>query len=178
MPHPHLREKLKGEAGDKPPAAESAENGDLVIATEAGLYCPAGNFYIDPWAPVEKALVTHAHSDHASFGSASYLTAEDGRQPLQTRLGHESRVDGLPYGEMLRIKDAIVSFRPAGHILGSSQVRIEHRGEAWVVSGDYKTAADPTCAPFEPLRCHVFITESTFGLPIYRWRPRSCATTR
>jgi putative mRNA 3-end processing factor len=173
MPHPHLRDTLSGVAGAKPQAARGTDDGgDLVVATEAGLYCPAGDFYIDPWAPVGKAVVTHAHSDHASYGSEAYLTSEAGRQPLRTRLGDESQVDGLPYSESLRIKDVVISFYPAGHILGSSQVRIEHRGEVWVVSGDYKTAADPTCAPFEPVACHTFITESTFGLPIYRWRPQ------
>jgi len=116
----------------------------VIIATDAGLYCPAGDFYIDPWAPVAKAVVTHAHSDHAAFGSVSYLTAEPGRQPLRTRLGEENHVDAIPYGERLRINGVILSFHPAGHILGSAQVRIEFGGEVWVVSGDYKTAPDST----------------------------------
>lgn len=145
---------------------------DLIISTDAGLFCPAGDFYVDPWRPVPRAVVTHAHGDHVAYGSDRYLTTAAGGQPLQTRLGHASSVDGLPYGEHLQINDVQLSFHPAGHILGSAQVRIEHRGEVWVVSGDYKTVADATCAAFEPVACHTFITESTFGLPIYRWRPQ------
>jgi putative mRNA 3-end processing factor len=170
MPHPHLKDTLSTPTGRS--AANQANAAELVIATDAGLYCPLGDFYVDPWQPVPRAVVTHAHSDHATFGAASYLTADEGKQPLRTRVGYESRVDSLSYGEAIRIKGVTVSFHPAGHILGSSQVRIEHRGEVWVVSGDYKTAPDRTCAPFEPIACHTFITESTFGLPIYRWQPQ------
>jgi putative mRNA 3-end processing factor len=136
-----------------------------------GLYCAAGDFYVDPWAPVARAVVTHAHSDHATPGSASYLTAATGAAILRERLGPDAVVQATAYGERLTIGDAVVSLHPAGHILGSAQVRIEHRGEVWVVSGDYKLAPDPTCAPFEPIRCHTFVTESTFGLPIFRWAP-------
>jgi putative mRNA 3-end processing factor len=131
-----------------------------------GLYCPVGDFYIDPWAPVERAVITHAHSDHACPGSRNYLTSRDGAALLRERIGPEGMIEAVPYGE----RAGMVSFHPAGHILGSAQVRIEHAGEVWVVSGDYKLAPDATCAPFEPVRCHTFVTESTFGLPIFRWR--------
>ena len=170
MPHPHLRDTLKLDPSGAPTDAESRR--DLVIAAEAGLYCPPGDFYIDPWQPVARAVVTHAHSDHAAFGAGSYLTAEAGKQALRVRVGGESRVDSLRYGERLLINDVTLSFHPAGHILGSAQVRLEHRGEVWVVSGDYKAATDATCTPFEPVPCSTFITECTFGLPIYRWRPQ------
>jgi putative mRNA 3-end processing factor len=142
---------------------------DLLTLTPRGLYCPPGDFYVDPWEPVERAIITHAHSDHARPGSQRYLTTPEGRLVLQNRMGSEAVVDTLAYGEPLTLGGVHVSLHPAGHLLGSAQVRIEHQGQVWVVSGDYKTAADPTCAPLEPLRCDVFISESTFGLPIYRW---------
>ncbi len=146
---------------------------DLLISTSAGLYCPAGDFFVDPWSPVRKAIITHAHADHASPGSQEYLTASDGRQVLQTRLGSDASIQSIGYGERLTLGMTTVSLHPAGHILGSAQVRIERGGEVWVVTGDYKTAPDATCLPFEPLRCHTLITESTFGLPIYRWQESS-----
>ena len=141
----------------------------LVTPTARGLYCAAGDFYVDPWASVDRAVITHAHGDHARVGSAAYLAAKPGLPVLQTRLGPEARIEGLAYGEVRDIQGVKVSLHPAGHVLGSAQVRIEHGGEVWVVSGDYKLDPDPTCAPFEPVRCDTFITESTFGLPIYRW---------
>src|SRR5262245_20994864 len=140
---------------------------DLLTVSDAGLYCSAGDFYIDPWLPVPRALITHAHADHARAGSQRYLTAAPGRFVLQHRLGAAAVLDTLEYGEPLRIGGVRVSLHPAGHVLGSSQIRLERQGQVWVVSGDYKTVADPTCAPFELVRCHVFVTESTFGLPIY-----------
>lgn len=143
----------------------------LLRTTERGLYCEAGGFYVDPWAPVDRAVITHAHGDHARWGSDAYLCSAEGERVLRTRLGPNARVRAVAYGEPLTIGGVRVSLHPAGHILGSAQVRVEHRGEVWVVSGDYKTEADPTCTPFEPVRCHTFVTESTFGLPIYRWRP-------
>ena len=142
----------------------------MIRSAASGLFCEAGNFHIDPWAPVERAVVTHAHSDHASPGSASYLCAAPGERVLRKRLP-EARVETLQYGESVTLGDTRVSFHPAGHILGSAQIRVEHRGEVWVVSGDYKRQPDPTCAPFEPVACHTFITEATFGLPIYTWDP-------
>ena len=141
----------------------------MLRLTGQGLYCEAGEFYVDPWKPVERAVLTHAHADHARPGSRRYLAAAEGLAVLRARLGEEARIETLPYGEATRRRGVRVSFHPAGHVLGSAQVRIEHRGEVWVVSGDYKTEADRTSAPFEPVRCHTFVTESTFGLPIYRW---------
>lgn len=142
---------------------------ELIVPTEAGLYCAPGAFYIDPWHRVDHAVITHAHSDHARWGSQHYLAAEPGRLLLRARLGESANISTVPYGRAVEINGVQVSFHPAGHVLGSSQVRIEHRGEVWVVSGDYKLEVDSTCATFEPVRCHTFITESTFGLPIYRW---------
>ena len=144
----------------------------LVELTEDGLLCRAGGFYIDPWRPVERAVITHAHGDHAQAGSERYLAATPGLGVLRLRVGDDATLQGLAYGETLKVGDVTLSMHPAGHILGSAQLRIEHAGEVWVVSGDYKLGPDPTCAPFEPVRCHTFITESTFGLPIYRWAPQ------
>ena len=141
----------------------------LVQAGEAGLECADGGFWIDPWRPVERAVVTHAHADHARPGSAAYLTSPSGRPVLRARLGEDATIETLEWGERRRIGGVDVSLHPAGHLLGSAQVRIERAGEVWVVSGDYKTVADRTCEPFEPVPCDVFITESTFGLPVYRW---------
>lgn len=134
-----------------------------------GLWCEAGGFHIDPWGPVAKALITHGHSDHARPGSDNYLCADLCTPVLRERLGPDARIESLPYIEDRRVGEVTVSFHPAGHVLGSAQIRVEHRGEIWVVSGDYKLARDRTCTPFEPVRCHTFVTESTFGLPIYRW---------
>jgi putative mRNA 3-end processing factor len=150
-------------------AALLSDNFDLVKVTDKGLYCQVGDFYIDPWRPVERALITHGHSDHARSGSATYVAHKDGLGILRLRLGEDISVTGVEYGQVLTIGEAKVSFHPAGHILGSAQVRIEHKGLVAVVSGDYKTQSDPTCPPIEPVKCHVFISESTFGLPIYRF---------
>lgn len=141
---------------------------DLVVQRPEGLYCPPGDFYIDPWRPVSHAVITHAHADHARPGHHHYLAARDSVGVLQARLGAIS-LQGLAYGEVVNHRGVQVSLHPAGHVLGSAQVRLAHGGQVWVVSGDYKVSADPTCAPFEPVRCDVFITESTFGLPVYRW---------
>jgi putative mRNA 3-end processing factor len=144
--------------------------GDMVVVRKEGLYCVPGGFYIDPWRPVERAVITHAHGDHARYGHGKYLTAASGVHVLRSRLG-EIDVDGLEYGETVVHNGVTISLHPAGHVLGSAQVRMEYRGEVWVASGDYKIEPDKTCAPFEPVRCDTFITESTFGLPIYRWEP-------
>lgn len=141
----------------------------LIQTTEAGLYCEAGDFFIDPWRPVARAVVTHGHSDHARRGSAHYLAARGSEAILRTRLGEDISLQTVPYGEPVMMNGVRVSLHPAGHLLGSAQVRVEHRGEVWVASGDYKVQPDRTCEPFEPVRCDVFITESTFGLPIYCW---------
>ena len=147
-----------------------APGASLLSITERGLYCAAGDFYIDPWLPVARAVITHAHGDHARWGSSTYLAAAEGYRVLRTRLGDQASITTLPFGESTLIGSVRVSLHPAGHILGSAQIRVEHRGEVWVASGDYKTEPDPTCTAFEPVRCHTFVTESTFGLPIYRWR--------
>ena len=142
----------------------------LLTLTERGLYCPPGDFFIDPWRPVARAVVTHAHADHLRWGSDRYLVSRAGETVARARLGPGPVVDTAAYGEVIRHNGVSVSLHPAGHILGSAQVRVEREGEVWVVSGDYKVGgADPTCAAFEPVRCHGFVTESTFGLPIYRW---------
>lgn len=147
-----------------------AQAGDLVVQRPEGLYCPQGDFYIDPWRPVPRAVITHAHADHARMGNGHYLAAAPAEGVLRSRLG-EINLQALPYGGSIVHHGVRLSLHPAGHVLGSAQVRLEHGGQVWVASGDYKIAPDPTCAPFEPVRCDVFITESTFGLPIYRWAP-------
>ena len=141
---------------------------DLVVLTPQGLYCPAGDFHIDPWRPVPRAVITHGHGDHARRGMGRYWCTTDSVPILQWRLGEQDVVP-LAYGEPADFGPARVSLHSAGHVLGSAQVRIEVAGEVWVVSGDYKRQPDPTCAPFEVVRCDTFITEATFGLPVYRW---------
>lgn len=146
---------------------------DLVIARPEGLYCPPGDFYIDPWRPVDRAVITHAHGDHARWGMGHYLAAEASEGILRSRIAADMPLQTLPYGERLTHHGVTLSFHPAGHVLGSAQIRLEYKGEVWVASGDYKVEPDGTCAPFEPVRCHTFITESTFGLPIYTWQPQA-----
>lgn len=141
----------------------------LIEPSVAGLYCAVGDFHIDPWRGVKRAIVTHAHSDHARRGSEKYLVPHDGVGVLKHRLGNDIDVTGLQYGEEVNLQGVKISLHPAGHILGACLVRVEHQGEVWVFSGDYKTEPDPTCRSIEPVCCHVFISESTFGLPIYRW---------
>jgi putative mRNA 3-end processing factor len=141
----------------------------LIEARNGGLYCAAGDFHIDPWEPVDRAVISHAHGDHLRHGSRAYLCSAASRGLVLHRLGPDAPVEALDYGEATTINGVRVSFHPAGHILGSAQVRVEYRGEVWVASGDYKRAADPTCAPFDPQRCDAFITEATFALPVFRW---------
>ena len=143
----------------------------LIVGTDRGLYCPPGDFYIDPWQAVQSAVITHAHGDHLRHGSARYILARPGASIARHRLGSGNTVTPVEYGAPFRLGKTRVSLHPAGHILGSSQVRIEHEGAVWVVSGDYKRQPDPTCAPFEQLECDVFISEATFALPVYRWSP-------
>lgn len=142
---------------------------ELLKLSDSGLYCEVGDFFIDPWRPVDRALITHAHSDHARPGSRSYLCQADSAPVMRLRLGEDACIETTEYGETITINGVSVSFHPAGHIMGSAQIRVEYKGEAFVVSGDYKTDPDPTCLPFEPVACHTFISESTFGLPIYQW---------
>ena len=141
---------------------------DLVVLRPEGLYCPAGDFHIDPWRPVPRAVITHGHGDHARSGMGEYHCSEASVPILRWRLG-EQRVHAHAYGDAFTLGRARVSLHPAGHVLGSAQVRIAADGQVWVASGDYKRQPDPTCAPFEPVRCDTFITEATFGLPVYRW---------
>lgn len=142
----------------------------LLQPTEDGLYCPAGDFHVDPWRAVERAVITHAHADHARWGSRYYLGSREGERVLRARVGQGATIETLAWGEATEVGGVRISLHPAGHIQGSAQVRVEHGGEVWVVSGDYKTEPDRTCTPWEPVRCHTFVTESTFGLPIYRWQ--------
>lgn len=148
----------------------SSAHPPLVCWTDRGLYCPPGGFHIDPHRAVDVAVVTHAHSDHARRGSKRYLCATSGVGLMRSRLGQNIPVEGIAYGEPIRLGEVNVSLHPAGHILGSAQVRIEHRGEVWVASGDYKRDPDPSCEPFETVKCDTFITEATFGTPKYAWQ--------
>jgi putative mRNA 3-end processing factor len=145
--------------------------GNLISFTDKGLYCEKGDFYIDPWKPVDKAIITHGHSDHAYFGNKYYLCHTFTKPILQLRLG-ENNYQTVGWDEPIFINGIKISLHPAGHIIGSSQVKIESNGEVWVVSGDYKTEDDGLSGKFEPVRCNAFITESTFGLPIYKWKPQ------
>ena len=146
---------------------------DLLRPTDLGLYCATGDFFVDPWSPVPRAVITHAHADHACRGCERYLTSTEAARVLQVRMGPEATIDAPcpTVDDAHAIQVVRVSLHPAGHIIGSSQVRpSEHLGEVWVVSrAIYKLEPDATCTPFEPVACHVFVTESTFGLPIYRW---------
>lgn len=142
----------------------------LIQFTDIGLYCPQANIYIDPWRPVKNALITHAHSDHARSGHQYYLSTKDSIPILKYRLGSFINIQGLAYNEKTQINGVTISFHPAGHIIGSAQIRLEYKGEIWVVSGDYKLENDGISTPFEPVKCHSFITESTFGLPAFKWK--------
>ncbi len=150
----------------------------LISFTERGLYCEAGNFYIDPWKPVDYAVITHAHSDHARPDSRHYFAHTDSRLLLKARLGSHISLETADYGSGFTRNGVEVKLYPAGHILGSAQVAVSFKGETWVVSGDYKRENDGYSTPFEPVRCHTFITESTFGLPIYKWLPQDEVFTR
>jgi len=143
--------------------------GPLLLHTPQGLYCPEGKFHIDPMGRVPRALITHGHSDHAARGMGSYLCSHHALPVIRHRLGKIS-AEGIAYGEQRQIGGVTVSFHPAGHVPGSAQIRIERGGEVWVASGDYKTAPDALCEPFEAVRCHTFLTETTFGLPIFQWQ--------
>jgi putative mRNA 3-end processing factor len=149
----------------------------LITVDERGLHCPAGGFHIDPWGPAELAVVTHGHADHARRGSRRYICSAPSRPILRRRLGPEARLEPVEFGRPIRLSETTVSLHPAGHVLGSAQVRVEHAGEVWVVTGDFKRDTDPTCRPFEVVPCDVLVTEATFALPIYRWRP-GCKVVR
>lgn len=145
----------------------------LVVLTPAGLYCPKGDFYIDPHRKVAKAIITHGHSDHARAGHNAYLATDTSEWILRSRLGKNIILETAPYGENIRIGNVTISFHPAGHILGSAQVCINNKGRKWVITGDYKIEPDETCAPFEVIKCEGFITETTFALPFFKWKPQS-----
>ena len=143
---------------------------DLLTFTPQGMYCPAAGVHIDPWRGVEKAIITHAHSDHARGGSKNYLAHPITKKLMHARIDPELNIETLAPGSTQTINGVRFSFHPAGHIPGSVQVRVEHQGEVWVASGDYKRQTDGISGGFEPVRCNTFITECTFGLPIYRWK--------
>ncbi len=145
---------------------------DLLTFTDRGIYCAEGDFYIDPWRPVDRALVTHGHADHAHDGMRRYLATDIAAPVMRHRLG-DIALDTIRYGERRQIGGVTVSYHPAGHVPGSAQIRIERKGEVWVASGDYKTIDDGLSTPFEPVRCDAFITESTFGLPVFKWTPQA-----
>jgi putative mRNA 3-end processing factor len=143
---------------------------DILLPTPAGLCCEPGGFHIDPTRPVDKAVITHGHSDHARAGHGSVLATQETLDLMRLRYGDNfaGTVQAVRYGERLNIGGVTVTFHPAGHVLGSAQVAVEHKGLRIVASGDYKDVADPTCTPFELVKCDVFITEATFGLPVFR----------
>ncbi len=144
-------------------------NKGLLVHTALGLYCPKADVYLDPWKPVKKAILTHGHADHARWGSSYYLCTPTAAPVIKYRLG-DINLETLPFGEEKLINGVSFSFHPAGHILGSAQIKVSYKGEIVVFSGDYKTANDGFSEAFEPVKCHTFITESTFGLPVYHWQ--------
>ncbi|SMG39728.1 putative mRNA 3-end processing factor [Marivirga sericea] len=145
----------------------------LLKFTNKGIYCPQGNFYIDPWRPVKKALITHGHADHSRSGHQYYLAHHQSEAIMRQRLGDGIKIETVNYNKPISINGVKVSFHPAGHIPGSAQIRLECKGKVSVASGDYKLEDDGLSTPFEPVKCHEFVTETTFGLPIYQWKPQN-----
>jgi len=145
----------------------------LLQFTEKGIYCKRANVYIDPWKPVDYAIITHAHADHSRWGNKFYLSHHLSKPIIQHRLGQDISIESMQYGESRTVNGVNFSFHPAGHIIGSAQVRVEYKGEVWVASGDYKLEDDGFSTPFEPVKCNVFITECTFGLPVFKWKPQA-----
>lgn len=146
---------------------------ELLINTKNGLYCPQADIFIDPTGRVDRAVITHGHADHARPGHQRYLCTVDAEPVIKFRLTSNINIQAMPYGAPVNINGVKISFHPAGHIIGSAQVRLEYKGEVWVVSGDYKLGSDGISALFESVRCHTFITESTFGMPIYQWKEQA-----
>ena len=144
----------------------------LIEFRDRGLYVAPADVYIDPWKPVNKAFITHGHSDHARYGSKAYIATRAALPVIKHRLGSHINARGVEFGEEVLVNGVKFSFYPAGHIIGSAQIRVEHKGEVWVVSGDYKVEPDGVSEEFEAVKCHTFITESTFGLPVFNWRPQ------
>ena len=146
---------------------------NLLELTEFGLYCPPAGIFIDPWRPVDKAVITHAHADHARRGMKQYLTHAQSKEVMKLRLGKDIQLQTMSYGETVQLNGVSLSLHPAGHIPGSAQVRLEYQGKVAVVSGDYKVEDDGLSKPFEPVKCHEFVSECTFGMPIYDWEPQA-----
>ncbi|WP_416446313.1 ligase-associated DNA damage response exonuclease [Leeuwenhoekiella sp. A16] len=144
----------------------------LLQFNEKGIYCAAAKVYLDPWKPVDKAIISHGHADHSRYGHKQYITQHTNVPIIKHRLG-DIEVSGKEFGESFTINNVEFSFHPAGHIIGSSQIRVEHKGEVWVFTGDYKTEDDGIAVPYEPIRCDTFITECTFGLPAFKWIPQA-----
>jgi putative mRNA 3-end processing factor len=144
----------------------------LLKFTEKGIFCELAKVYLDPWKPVDKAIISHGHADHSRWGHKKYITHHNNIPIIEHRLGNIN-VSGKNWGESFTINGVTFSLHPAGHIVGSSQIRVEHKGEIWVFSGDYKIENDQLATPFEPVKCHTFITECTFGLPAFKWRPQN-----
>ena len=145
----------------------------LLEFTDDGIYCPQADVYIDPWKPVKRALITHGHADHSRWGNKYYLCTDTAAPVIRYRLSLDAKtVESVPYGQTVSINGVKFSFHPAGHIIGSAQIRVEYKGEIWVASGDYKIQKDGLSEDFESVKCHAFITESTFGLPVYNWTPQ------
>lgn len=144
----------------------------LLEFTDKGIYCAKGKFYIDPWRPVDDAVITHAHADHAYAGHKRYLAHHLSREVMLYRLG-EIQLQTVEYGETIMKNGVSITLYPAGHVIGSAQIRVESQGQVWVVSGDYKVEDDGVCTPFEPVSCHHFISECTFGMPVYKWKPQA-----
>jgi putative mRNA 3-end processing factor len=145
----------------------------LLEFTEKGIYCAKAKVYIDPWKPVDYAIITHAHADHSRWGMKHYLAHHLSVPIMQHRLGADINIEGKEFGERFTINGVHFSLHPAGHIIGSAQLRVEYKGEIWVVSGDYKVENDGFTQPFEVVKCDVFITECTFGLPVFKWKPQA-----
>lgn len=145
----------------------------LIRFTKKGIYCIPGKFYLDPWIPVDYAIISHGHADHARWGMKRYLCHHHTKPILKHRIGQDINIQSLDYNDPIMINGVKLSFHPAGHIIGSAQIRLEYKGYVTVFTGDYKTTPDDLTIPYEPIKCHTFITESTFGLPIYKWLPEN-----
>ncbi|WP_417885305.1 ligase-associated DNA damage response exonuclease [Zunongwangia sp.] len=143
----------------------------LLAFNEKGIYCAQADVYLDPWRPVDKAIISHGHADHSRWGHKKYITHHSNIPIIKHRLG-EINVSGKDWDETFTVNNVKFSFHPAGHIIGSAQIRVEYKGEVWVFTGDYKTEADGLAKPYEPVKCHTFITECTFGLPAFKWQPQ------
>jgi len=149
----------------------------LISFTKNGLYVPHADVYIDPWKPVSKAFITHGHADHSRYGMKQYVATHSAVPVIKHRLGSHNNITGVDFREQISVNGVKFSFHPAGHIIGSAQIRVEYKGEVWVVSGDYKIAKDGLSEAFDPIKCHTFITESTFGLPVFKWQSQDDTIT-